>query len=519
MFRESDKIKQSDMWKDPRLEMGKRTQEIFEDNEGWHHRFRREITNRVNEDIFKPLYSDGKGAPNAPIRILVAMMALKEGQGISDEQLFEQARFNTLVRNALGLLNSDEEVPTESTYYLFRQKISEYAETEGRNLLEEAFEQITNGQCQEYKVSGKRIRMDSKLLGSNIGWYSRYGIVHETIRKYCKANGISTLAGKEKELSEILAEKAESVTYRSTKEEVELRLEALGQVIQGLLLVSGADRNKEYGLLKRVFEEQYELVTGPGGGKKKRVKTREKSEISAKSVQNPHDSDSEYRNKGGLKVKGYSVNVTETCDEEGLNLIVGVRTEGCGTSDVEYLQGGIEQAQKMVMDEIEEVYTDGAFHSPENQEYCKKENIDWVLHGIQGKPSKYDLSFNEEGNIVVVNTESGENLEAKKVNSRKEGVPERWAIKDEGKTRCFEQKDVETCELRKRLNEIPKERQNIRNNVEATLFQVGYHYRSDKSRYRGISKHRMWALSRSLWVNFRRIQLWCLREAENREAG
>ena len=162
----------------------------------------------------------------------------------------------------------------------------------------------------------------------------------------------------------------------------------------------------------------------------------------------------------------------------------------------------------------------GAFHSPENQEYCKKENIDWILPGIQGKPSKYDLSFNEEGNIVVVNKESGENLEAKKVDSRKEGAPERWVIKDEeDKTRYFEQKDVETCELRKRLDEIPKERQNIRNNVEATIFQVGYHYRSDKSRYRGLPKHRMWALSRCLWVNFRRIHLWRLRKAENREAG
>ena len=79
MYRASEKINQADIWKDPRLEMGRRTQEIFDNSEGWHHRFRREVTNRVNEGIFKPLFSDGIGAPNAPIRILVAMMALKEG--------------------------------------------------------------------------------------------------------------------------------------------------------------------------------------------------------------------------------------------------------------------------------------------------------------------------------------------------------------------------------------------------------------------------------------------------------
>ena len=165
------------MWKDFWLEMGRRIKEIFENIDGWYNRFRLEVTNRVDEQIFKPLFSEGTGAPNAPIRILVAMTALKEGQGISDEQLYEQARFNALVRSALGLLNSGEEAPTESAYYLFRQKVSEYAERNGRNLLEEAFEQITKGRCHEYQVSGKRVRMDSKLLGSNIGWYSRYGIV------------------------------------------------------------------------------------------------------------------------------------------------------------------------------------------------------------------------------------------------------------------------------------------------------------------------------------------------------
>ena len=384
MFQESETTKQTDMWKDPRLEMGNRTRDIFDDREGWHHRFRREVTNRVNEDIFKPLFSADKGAPNAPIRMLVAMMAVKEGLGISDAHLYEEARFNALTRSALGLVNSDEEVPTESTYYLFRQKIVEYEEKNGRNLLEEAFEQITKGQCKEYEVSGKRIRMDSKLLGSNIGWYSRYGIVHETIRKYCTANGIQGLDGdnvEREQLAAVLMENGEAVTYRNTKEEVERLLEGLGGVIYRLLREKGAEGNKEYELLKRVFEEQYEVVSGVGGGKKKSVKVREKREIKGKRVQNPHDKDSEYRDKGGNKVKGYSVNVTETCDEGTLNLRVGVQTERCGTADVEYLEEGIKKAQEAVAEKIEEVYTDGAYHSPGNQEYCKGKGIEWVMRG------------------------------------------------------------------------------------------------------------------------------------------
>ncbi|MDR1863894.1 MAG: transposase [Treponema sp.] len=69
----------------------------------------------------------------------------------------------------------------------------------------------------------------------------------------------------------------------------------------------------------------------------------------------------------------------------------------------------------------------------------------------------------------------------------------------------FTEEAVETSLTRKRVETLPKEEKNMRNNVEATIFRLGYHYRADKSRYRGLAKHRMWAISRCLWVNFRRI--------------
>lgn len=52
-------------------------------------------------------------------------MILKEALGLSDDQIFEQTRFNLLTRSAIGLINTDDMVPTESTYYLFRKRIVE----------------------------------------------------------------------------------------------------------------------------------------------------------------------------------------------------------------------------------------------------------------------------------------------------------------------------------------------------------------------------------------------------------
>jgi hypothetical protein len=62
-----------------------------------------------------------------------------------------------LTRSALGLFNINDSLPTESTYYLFRKNIMEYAKKNGENLFETAFAQITKGQCSEFEVSGKRI--------------------------------------------------------------------------------------------------------------------------------------------------------------------------------------------------------------------------------------------------------------------------------------------------------------------------------------------------------------------------
>ena len=64
---------------------------------------------------------------------------------------------------------------------------------------------------------------------------------------------------------------------------------------------------------------------------------------------------------------------------------------------------------------------------------------------------------------------------------------------------------VRATALRQKLKEIPIEETNIRNNVEATIFQLGYHYSNDKSRYRTLAKHKLWAYSRSLWINFVRL--------------
>ena len=60
---------------------------------------------------------------------------------------------------------------------------------------------------------------------------------------------------------------------------------------------------------------------------------------------------------------------------------------------------------------------------------------------------------------------------------------------------------------RKQMEDIPREEKNKRNNVEASIFQLCFHTRNNKTRYRGKRKHELWAFARSAWINLRRIVL------------
>jgi len=500
MFKKSPESGQLNIFTSPKILFSGNSLKMYEDEQAWHNQFRNQVTMRIDENIFRPLYCADNGTPNAPVRILIAMMILKEAEGLSDQKIFEDCRFNLLVRSAIGLHNADDPLPTESTYYLFRKRIQEYAKKENENLFETVFAQITKDQCTEFEVSGKRIRMDSKLLGSNIAWLSRYELIHETLRLFytqAKQSGKLDKATEDR-LDDLLKLEGNKVVYTCSSEEVKSRLQELGELIYRILPLFSSSLGVHYQTLQRVFSEQYRV------DEKKIVIAREKEEISAKSVQSPHDIDCHYRNKDKQKVKGYSINVTESCDDDKpLNLISHVDVRKASSSDVDFLQDDIKKAQAVFHDKTEAAHTDGAYHSPDNQQFCKDNEIDLYLHAIQGAKGRYQFNFSEDRVLSIFDTSTNQIIETKKIIGKND--IEKWRIKTKKGYRYFTQKDIDSYLIRKQIAETPIETLQFRNNVEATIFQMGYHYPNAKSRYRGEIKHQMWANIRCLWVNFIRI--------------
>jgi hypothetical protein len=513
MFKKSDNHKQLDAFSSPIEYLKDSTMNYYLKNESWHNQFRKQVVMRVDESIFSVLYAKDKGAPNAPIRVLIGMMILKESQGWSDEQLLENCNFNILVRSALGLMTFEDAVPVASTYYLFRHKLAEYDKEHQEDLYKRCQAQITKSQILEFNVSGKQIRMDSKLIGSNISWYSRYELVHETLGLFIdeRQEFIYKKSLSKEEFSlikSIEGETGNKVVYRSTKAEIDTLFLALGKLMYRFINLFKSNPYGQYQTLKTVFEQQYSV------SKEKIVLALENEKISAKSIQSPHDTDCHYRNKDGNKVKGYSVNVTETCDQPQeedkpvLNLITHTQVEVVSTADCDFLQQALTDSQELLLTPIEKVYADGAYNSTDNQEYCQDKTIDLLLTAMQGATPRYEVSLDlqDENKLMVKDNKTGNNIQAQPVNTRKGTGQKKWKIKtDEGKYRYFDMESIRAARLRQKLREIPIEEMNIRNNVEATIFQLGYHYSNDKSRYRTLVKHKLWAYSRSLWINFVRI--------------
>ncbi len=186
MFKKTDDAQQASLFGSPSELMSDRAKKKYGNPKAWHNIFRQHVIGNIDESLFAPVFNSKTGAPNYSVKILLGMMVIKEVLECSDKHLFEHCEFNLLTRSALGLANIDDPLPAESTYYLFRQRVYEYQHEEGVNLFEKFFQTITQKQVSYFNVSGKILRMDSTLIGSNIASYSRYELIHLATHQFYK---------------------------------------------------------------------------------------------------------------------------------------------------------------------------------------------------------------------------------------------------------------------------------------------------------------------------------------------
>lgn len=473
----------------------------FSDPKAWHSLFHEHITSKIDEDVFKVLFDKkGNGRPNEPIRLLVSMMILKEGFGWSDKALYEQCHFNMLVMKALGLNNINDSIPCEATYYNFKRSLYSHQIAKGEDLVGKVFGQLTSAQARLFNVQGSHLRMDSKLIGSNIAKSTRLQLIinvvqdfHRDILKNKQGEKFKLLSGEHfQQLEILLKRKAGQIVYDLQNDQKTVLLEQLGYLLASMVKIFSEKDSSKYTLLDRLFKEQY--TTGDERTEPKSIK-----EISSSSLQSPYDEDAAYRNKDGNQVRGYSHNLTETCNDKGLNLITDIEVAPSNKADCNFVEQALERSKGIVAN-IKHVNVDGAYHSPSNQQRAEKENIELICSGMQGDRGKYSYETINRTTVAVTNNNTLEKFEAK---TYKEG---KYKFKENGKYVYVLQTAIDAYFQRKKVAEYTKEQTNRRNNVEASLFQLSFFTRKNKTRYRGKIKNQTWGFCRCIWINLIRIK-------------
>ena len=520
MFKKS-KLPQIDLFRTIGNHISERKAKLLDAPSQWHNVFCKEVTNRIDEDVFKVLFNDG-GRPNASLRCLVAMMIIKEGQGWSDSQLFMECRFNLMMMRSLGLHHIDDDVPVESTYYEFRRRLSDHYRQNGVDLIAKSFQGVVQGQIETHKINGEKIRLDSKLIQSNIAKSGRLELLLETLRVSTKNMDLSLLGAKlsdvQLSLLKALQENTVSnITYSLTSEDKRDLLKSLGFLIKQLLPYTGQDT-----LLRRVYTDHYtedqpkegtqdkiQKEDAPQQEESPEINLKKNNEISSDSLQSVHDPEATYRSKGQGKAKkqvtGYHSNITETCSSENeFNLITQLDVSSANVCEDAFLQSAISQSQEVVSQQINHVTTDGGYDSISNREVMALDDQPhWNMSKNKGAELRYELSYNEQHQLKAYCKKTKKWCQV--LYSEK---ADKYCITHQDHTKRYLTKEQIEHYLITQAHHHSQRKEdiNIRPNVESTIHQVFHRLlKRDKIKYRGLYKCKMYVTSRAYWTNFRRI--------------
>jgi hypothetical protein len=365
----------------------------------WAGSYYRDVFCHIDETVFAVLYVNFPSRPNNPINIMVGLEWLKAGNGWTDEELYDFYCYDIQVRYALGLHQLSEGYFDLRSLYHFRQRLSEHMQKTGENLIEKAFEQITDKQLAAYELKTGKQRMDSFQIASNIRQFGRVQLLVTVLQRTQRMLNEADQVRYADDFAPYLKGHAGHYVYRLKKDEVGARLQIIGDLMARLLtdLEAGYGKEDGYQVLARTFGDHFHYRNA-------KVAIKANEELSADSLQSPDDTDATYRTKRGQGYQGYVTNVTETCDPGNkLQLITKVQVASNNTDDSQLLAEAVPNLAART--NLETMYTDGGHGGPDSDKELAEHKIDHIQSAIRGcepDPAKlhladFDIRFSEDG--------------------------------------------------------------------------------------------------------------------------
>jgi hypothetical protein len=506
--------------------------------ESWAGSFYREYFVRIDEDPFAVLYSDEPSRPNIPVNVLVGLDTLKSGFGWSDAEMYDHWCYDVQVRYALGYRDLREGHFELRTLYNFRQRVTKHMRETGKNLYDEAFEQVSDEQVAAFGLKTDRLRVDSTLIASNIRETTRLQLLVEVVQRVHRMLDEADRERYAEALESYLRGSSGQYIYHLKGKDVAEHLQAIGELMHRLVgeLAPQYGEEPTYQVLQRVFREHFVVDESA-------LRPKEGQELSASSLQSPDDWEATYRRKRGEDHRGYTTNVTETCHPENdLQLIVKVQTEPNNTDDAAMLDEALPGLKERT--DVEQMYSDGGYNSPQVDATMREQGVEQVQSAIRGrkpaedKPGLDDFHWetNADGEPQIVTCPHGQRSTVgpgRKANRYRasfdapacascpfcDQCPTQPLKRTPERVLRFSQQEVDLALRRQRSAAARTKRQNLRTAVEATVRSVKHPFGNGKVPVRGQPRVSMVVVGSAAMSNVRRIHRYQVAQRKAEEAG
>jgi len=469
---------------------------------------------KINEKDFSVLYSDHCSRPNAPVNSLVASIILMYRNNWTTEALFDRIDFDLLTRTALGLDTLEETPFCPATFFNFQNRLLCHFSQTGHNLIERVFDGLTEQQLKILKIKTDIQRSDSFMAMSNIRSYSRTQLLIEMLIRLHRILSEEDQKRFNDILSPYIKQSSGQYLYTLQRQQIPQEQEKLGRLYR-TLYEALKERYKDFevfSVFERVYTEHFTIID-----EKITVKTGQ--ELNGSTLQSPDDIDATYRKKRDRHYRGQSVNVTETAHPDNeLNLITDVAVCSNNTDDSKILNERVGPIKEKTPD-LNELHTDGAYGSEDNDKKMEELEITHVQTAVRGRQAEVSMEIEEVSDGQYKVKCPHQCVSSEKARKRYKACFDVEICKQcplsshcpakqqrDKRTYYFDRSDYLLGKRNRNIKSLPPERRKLRPNIEATVkeFTKPFNHKG-KLRVRGLFKTMVYAHAMAISINFGRV--------------
>ena len=333
---------------------------------GWPAIFRAVILELMPVQAIGQHYHPTLGQPTKELYSIAGLLFLQETFDWTNAEAVEAYLFRTDVQFALNLEPGVDELCDRTLERYRKQFVDD-------DLAALTMHDVSGRLVELLELDITRQRLDSTHVFSNMASFGRTRLLGVTVKRFLTQVKRHAPDAYDALPEELRARYAVSVgkLFSQKKKSPEQRTKTLQQVaedVRDLIDRFAADAlmagRSSYQALVRAFADHCEIVAD-------KVKLRPKAKVD--SLQNPSDPDATY---DGHKGQGYKLQISETCGEGGVQLIVGALAQTAAEHDANALKPMLEQLKEQEL-LPESMLADTAYGSDEN--VCLAEALDVEL--------------------------------------------------------------------------------------------------------------------------------------------